>query len=125
MGGVFAIGKMEMESGLSGAILRHANFFACEEPNVEFFGGNSGFHGRIIYQCPPPCGAANAVSEGGERQGVSFGTFSQLSEVDCEKAICPRFSAFNSNEFEFLMALANQKWGVFFGFFNVLLVIRE
>ena len=58
---VFAIGEMEMESGLSGAILRHANFFACEKLNFDFFGGNSGFCWRIIFLCPPPCGTANAV----------------------------------------------------------------
>ena len=91
MGGVWVI--CEMESGLSGAILRHANFFACEVTNLEFFLGNSGFRWRIILLCPPLCGTANAVSERGERQGVGMGLFHTLL-----KAVLKMFKKRGSND---------------------------
>ena len=73
---LFTISEMEMEFGLSAAILRHTNFFAFEKPNFNFLEGISGFRLRIILLCPSLCGTAKAVSEGGGRQAVGFGTFS-------------------------------------------------
>jgi len=43
--GMPVIGKMETESGFSGAILRYADLFTCESPIFESFGEICGFSG--------------------------------------------------------------------------------
>ena len=129
---LFTISEMEMESGLSAAILRHTNFFAFEKSNFEFFGGNFWISLEDHFAVSLSLRHREGGVGGRETTGGGFWDFfTTLFMRIVKKLLAPRsapgpksyeedrrFSALNFNGFEFLMALAIKDRSGFFDFFQ-------